>query len=368
MDRTVGGPTPIPLVARCLAPPWAGVLRRARQTDAHWQWPESLSALANVLRGEGPAEARPDAAVAAADRAARAAWARGQALGYRLALESAPGYPPGLSAAEAWLLWLIGAPDALAEPRVAIVGSREATAHGLAVAERLAHDLAARGVVIVSGLARGVDSAAHRGALSAGRTVAVFGSGLDQVYPRAHSDLAQRISQKGALVSEFAPGTPPRRPHFPQRNRVIAALSVAVVVVEAGERSGSLSTARWALDLGRDVLVVPSHVLHGKNRGGHGLIRDGAQLVEDAEQVMASLPADVVGALPPEHATGAPVGSDSATALENCLQDGEVIDVETLTGKTRWSVDRVLRELSLLELEGRVCRIGPGRFVCLYRK
>lgn len=368
MELCVSGPPPIPLVARCLSSPWAGVLRRARQSHAHWTWPESLSALTEVLRCGVPVDARPDVAVAAADRAARLAWGRAQALGVRLALESAPGYPPGLSAAEAWLLWLLGAPDALDEPRVAIVGSREATAHGLAVSERLAHDLAARGLVIVSGLARGIDSAAHRGALSAGRTVAVFGSGLDQIYPRAHSDLAQRISQNGALVSEFTPGTPPRRPHFPQRNRVIAALSVAVVVVEAGERSGSLSTARWALDLGREVLVVPSHVLHGKNRGGHALIRDGAQLVEDAEQVIASLPAEVQEALPLASAAGAPGGWEAAAGLANCLQDGEVIDVETLTGKTRWSVDRVLRELSRLELEGRVSRIGPGRFVCLYRK
>lgn len=369
MDLYTCGPPPIPLVARYLPAPWTGVLRRARVASRGWQWPDSVAGLASMLRGAAPVaadDAGLQGAVTAAETAAGRAWERGRDLGLRLVLESRPGFPAGLSDAEAWLLWARVADGALDPPRVAVVGSREATPHGLAVAERLAHDLAAAGLTIVSGLARGIDSAAHRGALASGRTLAVFGSGIDHVYPRAHVGLAEAICARGGLLSEFAPGTPPRPGHFPQRNRIIAALSLAVVVVEAGERSGSLSTARWALDLGRDVLVVPSHVLHGRNRGGHALVRDGAELVEDAAQVLAALSADVRALLVPS--TGAVPSGASTGGLASCLQDGEVVDVEMLTRKTRWSIERVLRELSALEIDGRVSRVGPGRFVCLYRK
>lgn len=146
--------------------------------------------------------------------------------------------------------------DALA---IAVVGSRRATPYGLEVAETLAADLAARGVTIVSGLARGIDTAAHRGALRVGgRTVAVLGSGVDVVYPQENGRLAEEIATHGALLSQFAPGTPPLPHHFPTRNAVIAGLSLAVVVVEAAERSGSLITARLAAELGREVLAVPA--------------------------------------------------------------------------------------------------------------
>ena len=170
------------------------------------------------------------------------------------------------------MLWTRGAAAALERPAVALVGSRAASPHGLAVAERLAADLAARGIVVVSGLARGVDSAAHRGALSGGgSTIAVLGSGADIIYPPEHAALAREIEATGVVMSELAPGTPPLPLFFPLRNRIISGLSRAVVVIEAGEKSGSLITARLALDQGRDVLAVPGNVLSGRNRGAHAL-------------------------------------------------------------------------------------------------
>ena len=165
------------------------------------------------------------------------------------------------------------ADDALA---VAIVGSRRATPYGLEVAERLGAALGARGVTVVSGLARGIDSAAHRGALaSGGRTIAVLGSGVDVIYPPENRRLAGRIVEAGAVVSQFAPGTRPLPYHFPERNRVIAGLVLAVVVVEAAEKSGALITAGFAAELGREVLAIPGRVSSPESRGAHRLIRTG---------------------------------------------------------------------------------------------
>jgi DNA processing protein len=178
--------------------------------------------------------------------------------------------------------------DALA---VAIVGSRAATSYGLAVAERLAADLAARGVTVVSGLARGIDSAAHRGALRAGgRTIAVLGSGVDVIYPPENRRLAGEIASHGAVVSQFEPGTRPLSGHFPARNRVIAGLALAVVVVEAAEKSGSLITAGLAGEMGREVMAVPGLLTSAQSVGAHRLIQDGAALIQGWEDVVSQLP------------------------------------------------------------------------------
>ena len=178
--------------------------------------------------------------------------------------------------------------DALA---IAIVGSRRATPYGLDVAESLAADLAARGVTIVSGLARGIDSAAHRGALGAGgRTIAVLGSGIDVIYPPEHRALAREIEGRGALVSQFAPGTAPRPWNFPARNRTLAALALGVVVVEAGERSGALITAALAGDLGREVFAVPGKITDPMSQGPLRLLQDGAKLIRDWTDVVQELP------------------------------------------------------------------------------
>ena len=225
------------------------------------------------------------------DRAA-AAIRRATAGGITALTWSDPAYPAALAAIAdpPFVLWTRGVAAALERPAVAMVGSRAASPYGLAVAERLAADLAARGIVVVSGLARGVDSAAHRGALAGGgSTIAVLGSGADVIYPPEHASLARDIAATGLVISELVPGTPPLKPFFPLRNRIISGLSRAVVVIEAGEKSGSLITARSALDQGRDVLAVPGNVLSGRNRGAHALLRDGAKIVEDADDILEEL-------------------------------------------------------------------------------
>jgi DNA processing protein len=180
------------------------------------------------------------------------------------------------------------ADDALA---IAVVGSRRATAYGLHAAESLAGDLAARGMTVVSGLARGIDTAAHRGALDAGgRTIAVLGSGIDVIYPPENRSLALEIEARGALLSQFAPGTAPRPWNFPARNRILAGLALGVVVVEAGERSGALITASFAADLGREVFAVPGRVTDAMSAGPLRLLQDGAKLVRDWADVVQELP------------------------------------------------------------------------------
>ena len=178
----------------------------------------------------------------------------------------------------------------LAEPAVAIIGSRAATPYALEVATRLAADLASRGVLVVSGLARGVDGAAHRGCLAAsGRTAGVLGCGPDVTYPPEHYELYRQVVHAGVIVSELGPGAPPLPEHFPLRNRLISGISLGVVVVEASDRSGSLITARCALEQGRSVMAVPGSVLSGRNRGSHALLRDGAKVVETVDDIVEDL-------------------------------------------------------------------------------
>src|SRR5216117_317110 len=175
-------------------------------------------------------------------------------------------------------------------PQVAIVGTRRPTGYGLNCAERLAEDLAARGLAITSGLARGLDAAAHRGALRTGATYAVFGSGLDFVYPKENRKLADLVEENGAIISEFPLGTPPSPQNFPIRNRIIAGMSLGVVVVEAAEYSGSLITVRLALESNREVFAVPGNITSAKSFGPHVLIRQGAKLVATWEDVVEELP------------------------------------------------------------------------------
>jgi DNA processing protein len=254
--------------------------------------------------------------------------------------------------------------DALA---VAIVGSRRATPYGLEVAERLGAALGARGVTVVSGLARGIDSAAHRGALaSGGRTIAVLGSGVDVIYPPENRRLAGRIVEAGAVVSQFAPGTRPLPYHFPERNRVIAGLTLAVVVVEAAEKSGALITAGFAAELGREVLAIPGRVSSPESRGAHRLIQDGAALVQDAEEVIAALPARwqacVKGAtgrdtrggtVPVEH-------GDRGRVLAALGEDPVTID--DVIERSGVAAGRATALLLELELAGRVRQLDGKRF------
>ena len=265
------------------------------------------------------------------------------------------------------VLWIRGSLSAFAAPAVALVGSRAGSPYALAVAERLAADLAARGIVVTSGLARGVDSAAHRGALSAGGgTVAVLGCGVDVAYPREHRGLIAEIAAGGAVISELVPGTPPQAQFFPRRNRIISGLSKAVVVIEAGEKSGSLITARCALEQGRDVLAVPGNVLSGRNRGGHALLRDGAKIVETADDIVEEL-GFARGSLAAAAAPAGGAGTSENDAILACFLPGEPNDLETIATRSGLSTAGLLTRLFELEMAGLVGRAGGGRFVRIDR-
>ncbi|HLQ23012.1 MAG TPA: DNA-processing protein DprA [Gemmatimonadales bacterium] len=256
-------------------------------------------------------------------------------------------------------------------PRVAIVGSRRPSPYGEAVAEQLAADLARAGAIVVSGLALGCDAAAHRGALvGGGVTVAVMGTGVDIVYPAAHFRLAEEIvAAGGALVSQFADGTAPRRHHFPARNLTIAALSDAVVVVEAVQGSGALITAEAALDLHKEVMAVPGSIFSPLSVGTHGLIRDGAGLVQNARDVLAALgvgrevlddPLTTPGRLGFE----LPAGRDGILVH---LSDVLTVSAAELARKLHLPVAEVLGRLTSLELDGAVRRHGAGYVRALRR-
>jgi DNA processing protein len=255
------------------------------------------------------------------------------------------------------VLWLTGAITCLSLPTVALVGSRAASPYGLEAASRLAGDLASAGVVVVSGLARGIDSAAHRAVLAAGgETAAVLGSGVDVIYPREHDVLAAEIARHGVVLSELPPGTAPEAFHFPERNRIISGLSLAVVVVEAAQRSGSLITARFGLEQGRAVMAVPGSVLSGRHRGSHGLIRDGAVVVESADDILAELRAGY-----PKADAAAP--EPLADPILERMEEGEGYDLDALESETGLRPAQLLPRLLQLELRGAVRRLDGGQFV-----
>jgi DNA processing protein len=249
-------------------------------------------------------------------------------------------------------------------PRVAIVGSRRPSPYGEAVAEQLAADLARSGVIVISGLALGIDAAAHRGALvGGGVTVAVMGTGVDVIYPAAHVKLAGEIlAAGGALVSQFADGTTPRRHNFPARNWTIAALSEVVVVVEAALGSGALITAEAALDLHKEVMAVPGSVFSPLSVGTHALIRDGAGLVQNARDVMAALGATqevLDDPLSPPKSLGFTVSSERDGILAH-LSDVLALSAAEIARKLQLPVAEVLGRLTALELDGAVRRHHDG--------
>ncbi|MEX2151433.1 MAG: DNA-processing protein DprA [Steroidobacteraceae bacterium] len=282
-----------------------------------------------------------------------------------------PRYPPQLAVVPGCpeLLYVSGDPAVLAMPQIAIVGSRSATAAGRETAFEFASALAAAGLAITSGLALGIDAAAHRGALAAGGvTIAVCGTGLDRVYPAEHASLAAAIASRGALVSEFSPGMPPLAVNFPQRNRLMSALSRGVLVIEAAARSGSLITARLAGEQGRDVLAVPGSIHNALARGCHRLIKDGAALVESPDDVLAVLGFSQV-ASPAKTASGAPdVAENDAVRLDsgaemllNALGFGPA-DLDRLVERTGLAAHAVVSTLQMLELAGRVESLTGGRY------
>ena len=261
------------------------------------------------------------------------------------------------------VLWYRGSLDCLKPPAVAIVGSRAASSVALETARRLAADIALRGITVVSGLARGVDSAAHRGALETGRTIAVLGSGVDHVYPPEHAGLASRIAENGLVVSEYPPGTLPLPYHFPMRNRLISGLSRAVVVIEASDKSGSLITASCAAEQGRDVMAVPGNVLSGRNRGGHALIRDGAKIVECGDDIVAELGFGVPAQIDAEPGASGNGSTSSEDPVLGRMHAACPYDLDELAGACGLDTARLLTHLADLELRGLIRRVEGGRFM-----
>jgi DNA processing protein len=257
------------------------------------------------------------------------------------------------------VFFFVGRRELLNRPALAIVGSRNATAQGLDNARNFARALADAGLTIVSGLALGVDAAAHEGALlGAGSTLAVVGTGLDRVYPARHRELAHRIANDGGLLSEFPPGTPPREHNFPRRNRLISGLAKGVLVVEAAQKSGSLITARYAGEQGREVFAIPGSIHSPLAKGCHKLIREGAKLVETAQDILEELGMASKGTGNLQSAASAPISSN---ALLAALAD-DPVDIDALVARTGLPTEAVTAELTELELAGIVASLPGGRW------
>ena len=270
-----------------------------------------------------------------------------------------PGYPPLLEQLHdpPVRLYGRGSADVLARAAVAIVGARSCSPYGAQVARSLARELAGCGLVVVSGLARGIDGEAHRGALeAAGETVAVLGCGIDRDYPRAHADLARRIVERGAVVSEYEAGIEPAPWRFPARNRIIAGLALSTVVVEARERSGALITADFALELGREVFAVPGEITAALSAGTNHLLRQGAAPLLSADDVLATLGLERPTA---RLAAVGDVATDILALLADAARDAD--ELVRLSGRTSGEVAAALVEL---ELAGLVAA-GEGVYRCL---
>ena len=276
--------------------------------------------------------------------------------GYPALLKQIPDPPP--------LLYIHGDASLLCEPQLAMVGSRNPTASGRQTATDFARHLSAAGLVITSGLALGIDAASHRGALDADNpTIAVMGTGLDRVYPARHRELARDIATRGTLVSEFPVGTPPSAENFPRRNRIISGLSLGTLVVEAALRSGSLISARYALEQGREVFAIPGSIHNPLARGCHHLLRQGAKLVETAQDVIDELGALAGACLP------APAGNDMTAARSSELGpeyhqlidyiEYEATSVDLLVEKTGLTPAEVSSMLLQLEMNGYIAS-SPG--------
>lgn len=262
------------------------------------------------------------------------------------------------------LLYIQGAPARLNADSVAIVGSRQPSAQGALNAKSFGAELSRLGLVVVSGLALGIDAAAHEGALlGAAGTLAVLGTGLDRIYPRQNEDLARRIAAQGTLISEYAPGTPALPAHFPQRNRIIAGLSLGTLVVEAALRSGSLITARLALEAGREVFAIPGSIHAAQSKGCHVLIRQGAKLVETAADITDELSAQIThdgvpGPLAAAAQEAVNIESDTDPVLGAMGHDP--VGLDALMARTGWSAAQLAAHLLELEFQGKVARLPGG--------
>nr|WP_245629236.1 DNA-processing protein DprA [Celeribacter indicus] len=333
----------------------------------------ALAALPEIARAAGVSDYQPcpDTVIAAELRAGRRA-------GARLVARGEPAYPPLLALIEDAppLLWAKGDLSLLGRPALAIVGARNASSLGLRFARTLARDLGAEGFAIVSGLARGIDAAAHEAALGTG-TIAVLAGGIDMIYPAENTQLYRRIGESGLLLSEQPFGMKPLARHFPMRNRIVSGLARATVVVEAAARSGSLLTAGNALDQGREVMAVPGHPFDARASGCNGLLRDGAVLVRGAQDVIDALAAAAPPA-PPAGERPAPAGHVPAppperrSLTDHAALHGEILSrlasaplpEDDLIRDIGAPADLVSPEILALELEGRIAR-KPGGLLAL---
>ena len=347
-----------------------------------------------LIRDHGSAgaalDALPDIAAAAGvkgyqvcpEPVALAELCDGRIAGAELILAGDPGYPAFLAEISDAppLLWAIGNTELLTRPSVAMVGARNASSLGLRIATSLAGDLGQAGKVIVSGMARGIDAACHAAALDTG-TIAVMPGGVDVVYPRESIELAHSIAENGIRLSEHPLGTIPQTRHFPQRNRIISGLAEAVVVVEAAAKSGSMITARAAAEQGREVLAVPAHPFDARASGCNILIRDGATLVRNCEDVLLALRADAAALAPATPAAPAPPDEPSSPlgngSQETARPASDLMqlqrDIVAILGDGPLSEDGMIRVLSrpasqigaavlMLETQGEVARLAGGVF------
>ncbi|MGH7501383.1 MAG: DNA-processing protein DprA [Longimicrobiales bacterium] len=342
--------------------PGLGDVRRTRLLRRH----RTIRATLRAALAE-----RSASAITQIERTAEACMKASAAAGASIIPFRSPAYPRVLRHLHAppTLLWTRGRVALLERPAIAIVGTRRNTDYGAETTRMLAADFARAGIVVVSGLAHGIDRHAHEAVLEVGGdTLAVIGSGIDVCYPRRHARLQERIARDGLIVSEFVPGEYAMRHHFPRRNRLIAALSLGVIVVEAPDRSGALNTATHALELGREVFAVPGPIGRESSAGTNALIRDGAGLVMDAADVMEPLGL-VPMAQPVARSDGVardefvPVHDPLEIALLGAL-DFEPRHADELAERSRVPVPVAMATLLRLEVEGRV-RQAPGlRFAC----
>ena len=368
---------------------WAGLLLtpglgpvKARKLVEHFGSPEGVFAASLTLLEETGIKSVSAQSIATGKSAelAREEVARASAAGVSLVSLDDFAYPPRLKEIydPPLILYVRGDPQALIKPGMAVVGTRHPTPYGSGMAERLACDLAAQGLVIVSGMARGVDSAAHRGAISAkGKTVAVFGTGVDVIYPKENSRLSEQIlGLGGALISEFQLGTFAAPQNFPIRNRIISGMSLGVLVVEAAEYSGTRITARMAIEQNRDVFAVPGNVTSKNSWGPNTLIKQGAKLVATWEDVWEDLPADVRLTLNPTPSPESSVASSASLfpddglpphekRILSLLKADEATHIDELIEKleSQMSSSEIFAALFELELTGKVRQMPGKNFV-----
>lgn len=357
---------------RLLAAPGLGAVRAKRLADALGGAEAAAAADGATLKNAGLKDAAVRAIRAPDQRAIDAALAWQEQDAAAIICLDDPAYPPLLAAIPdpPPVLFVRGDVALLADPQIAVVGARNPTPGGREITVEMVRELAGAGLCVTSGLASGVDGAAHAAALSHGVTVAVLGTGPDRIYPAEHLKLAHQIAERGALVTEQLPGTPARSQNFPRRNRIISGLSLGTLVTEAAAESGSLITARCAADQGREVFAVPGSIRNPKARGCHRLIRSGATLVESAREILESLAPQLVAKLEDvsEPATGAENGRGGDLDPEYQLLLGALghdpTTTDELIERTGLAAQNVSSMLLLLELQGYVSSHPGGRY-CL---